>query len=189
MDKKTKLLLGAGVLAVGAYLLFKSKKSATANLVGFAGVKHRMKPMSGGGMINSTDVQGGRYGAGQGIFANADSNESMKSSFYSVKGGKFGAGGGLFASFANQPFNFSGADAVGERKMPFAAEVGDRTKSANGGKFFEPRTARYGSNQGVFAPKKTGVEPTTPVLVNDKKPVNNLVGANGFVTNTSNFVG
>jgi hypothetical protein len=178
MDKKTKLLLGAGVLAVGAYLLFKSKKSATANLVGFAGVKDRMKPMSGGGMINSTAVQGARYGAGQGIFANADSTSAeMKSSFYSVKGGKFGAGGGLFASFANQPFNFSGADAVGERMM------------AADGKFFEPRTARYGSNQGVFAPKKTGVEPTTPVLVNDKKPVNNLVGANGFVTNTSNFVG
>lgn len=183
MDKKTKLLLGVGVVAVGAYLLFKSKKSSTASLVGFAGVKDRMKPMSGGGMINSTAVQGGRYGAGQGIFANADStSEAMKSSFYSVKGGKYGAGQGVFASFANQPFNFSGADAVGERTMPFAAEVGDRTKSADG-KFFQPRTARYGKNQGVFAPKKTTmpVFPTTEEVVNDKSRVNNLVGFSSFV--------
>lgn len=178
MNKKTKLLLGAGVVAVGAYLLFKSKKSSTASLVGFAGVKDRTKALSGG-MINSMDVKGGKYGAGQGVFANADSNDSMKSSFYSVKGGKFGAGQGVFASFANQPFNFSGADAVGERTM------------AADGKFFQPRTAKYGTNQGVFAPKKTTmpVLPSTPVLVNDKKPVQNLVGANGFVTNTSNFVG
>ena len=183
MDKKKKLLLGVGVVAVGAYLLFKSKKSATASLVGFAGVENRTKAMSGG-MINSLDVKGGTYGAGEAVFANANanSNESMKSSFYSVKGGKFGAGQKVFAGFANQPFNFSGADAVGERTMPFAAEVGDRTKSANGGKFFQPRTAKYGTNQGVFAPKKTTmpVSPTTDV-VNDKSRVNNLVGFSSFV--------
>jgi hypothetical protein len=181
MDKKTKLLLGVGVVAVGAYLLFKSKKSSTASLVGFAGVKDRMKPMTGG-MINSLDVKGGRYGAGQGVFANADSNEAMKSSFYSVKGGKYGAGQGVFADFANQPFNFSGADAVGERTMPFAAEIGER-KIAADGKFFQPRTARYGTNQGVFAPKKTTmpVFPTTEEVVNDKSRVNNLVGFSSFV--------
>ena len=181
MDKKTKLLLGVGVVAVGAYLLFKSKKSATASLVGFAGVENRTKAMSGG-MINSMDVKGGRYGAGQGVFANADSNESMKSSFYSVKGGKYGAGQGVFAGFANQPFNFSGADAVGERTMPFAEAMGDRKIAANGGKFFQPRTAKYGTNEGVFAPKKTTmpVAPTVEV-VNDKSRVNNLVGFSSFV--------
>jgi hypothetical protein len=181
MDKKTKLLLGVGVVAVGAYLLFRSKKTATANLVGFAGVKNRTKAMSGG-MINSMDVKGGRYGAGQGVFANADSNESMKSSFYSVKGGKYGAGQGVFSSFANQPFNFSGADAVGQRTMPFAAEVGDR-KIAADGKFFQPRTAKYGTNEGVFTPKKTTmpVFPTTTDVVNDKSRVNNLVGFSSFV--------
>jgi hypothetical protein len=67
MDKKTKLLLGIGVVGVGAYLLFKSKKATTpalspaapANLVGFD-------------TGNFYDVKGGHAGVmGEGVFTNA----------------------------------------------------------------------------------------------------------------------
>jgi hypothetical protein len=194
MDKKSKLWLGAGVLAVGAYLLWKSKKAAAvvtsapapANLVGFANQSE--------GLINSLDVKGGHAGVHhEGIFKNVEGKKP----------------------FANQPFSFSGSDKdpVGQRKMPFAdtTSTGQQKFNAGGPKgdgagnfkgfadmsstgqqkfnaggpigdgagnfanivgaknsgeqFFNPQTVKFGSNQGVFAPKA--------------KPLNNLVGADG----------
>jgi len=140
MDKKTKLWLGAGVLGVGAYLLWKSKQAAAvvtstpakASLVGFA----NQAPES---LINSTKVVGGHAGEQSGkIFANQDGN-----SFYKVHGGHAGVHGqGIFTdasgkkgAFANKPFNFAGddMDPVGQRKMPFTARIGDNQKFNAGG--------------------------------------------------------
>lgn len=180
MDKKQKMWLGAGVVAVGAYLLWKSKKAstvvvaapATASLVGFdSGTFYEPKTM--------------KY---------ADANTKMEKDFYTVRGGHAGvkdqgdqfasATGGMKASFANQPFNFAGDGIVGDKKIAFAAEQGDRTKSIQGeDRFFKPRTAKYGTNQGVFVPptKKAPVEPNRPMPVTQPKPLNNLVGANGLI--------
>ena len=216
MDKKTKLWLGAGVLGVGAYLLWKSKQAAAvvtstpakASLVGFANQAPE-------GLINSTKVVGGHAGEQSGkIFANQDGE-----SFYKVHGGHAGVHGqGIFtdatgqrSGFANKPFNFAGTDKdpVGQRKMPFAARVGDNQKFNAGGpkgdgagnfanmvnaggpkgdgagnfkgavgdeKFFNPKTKRFGPNQGVFAPSKvkSPVVPNQPSIM--AAPKNNMVG-------------
>ena len=217
MDKKTKLWLGAGILGVGAYLLFKSKKaaavvSAPANLVGFDSGKfyepETVKYGTGqgvfanqtGGMINSMDVKGAKSGStDKAIFANQDGK-----SFYQVKGGHAGVHGqGIFVDasgkkgFANQPFNFAGKEnPVGQRKMPFAdttstgqqkfnagGPIGDGAgnfSNAAGQEFFNPRTAKYGQNQGVFVPskpvKKTPIEPDRETIVNLPSPKENMVG-------------
>jgi len=213
MDKKTKLYLGLGVVAVGAYLLFKSKKAtpsltvaaptpAPAKFVGmindFNSPTEKFTNLAGGvmsdrmksanGMINSTEVVGARAGSrDSGIFANQDGKPFASVGFNmrpmsggminstEVVGAKSGSrGSGIFA---NQPFTGDVANMVG----------------ANGfvnqtGRFFNPRTARYGQNEGVFAPKmpKTPmprrtlpVEPTTPVPVTQPAPLNNLVGQDG----------
>ena len=201
MDKKTKLWLGAGVLGVGAYLLWKSKQAAAvvtstpakASLVGFANQAPE-------GLINSTKVVGGHAGEQSGkIFANQDGK-----SFYQVKGGHAGVHGqGIFtdatgskkAGFANQPFNFAGTkmDPVGQRKMPFAyttstgeqkfnagGPIGDGAGNFKGAvgddKFFNPKTKRFGPNQGVFAPSKvkSPVVPNQPSIM--AAPKNNMVG-------------
>ncbi len=171
MDKKTKLWLGVGVVGVGAYLLWKSKKGTTpalttpppAKFVGansfasvgermvaadgkFASVGERMISAEGAGMINTFDVKGGHPGVkDQGVFA-------------------------------NKPFTGDVANMVGANgENVFANQDGS-------GKFFQPRTAKYGTNQGVFAPsKKTTVErPMPPKAVKQTAPINNLVGADGF---------
>jgi hypothetical protein len=160
MDKKTKLWLGAGVLGVGAYLLWKSKQAAAvvtstpakASLVGFA----NQAPES---LINSTKVVGGHAGEQSGkIFANQDGN-----SFYKVHGGHAGVHGqGIFTdasgkkgAFANKPFNFAGddMDPVGQRKMPFTARVGDNQKFNAGGPLGDG-TANFKANAG--GPKGDG---------------------------------
>ena len=208
MDKKTKLWLGVGVVGVGAYLLFKSKKTtpaltpaaAPAKFVGadsfasvgenqkftnMAGVGDRMiaadggkfasvgtnyRPVSGG-MINSTDVVGARAGS---------QNSGI---------------------FANQPFTGDVANMVGANgwnpfkrkpKLKGSIEVIDLGGEFlnQSGSFFDPRTAKYGQNEGVFAPSKmprktpmpikSPVEPSMPVkAVRQAAPLNNLVGADG----------
>jgi hypothetical protein len=213
MDKKTKLLLGVGVVGVGAYLLFKSKKAtpaltvaapAPAKFVGadsfasvgenekftnMAGVGDRMiaqdgtkfasvgvnyRPVSGG-MINSTDVVGARAGSqGSGIFANQP--------FTGDVANMVGANG-----FANQ----SGMKKVGSKKSGgktvtvYTQDLGGEFLNQSG-RFFDPRTARYGQNEGVFAPKlpkpkkiTLPVEPDRPMPVTQLAPLNNLVGASG----------
>ena len=209
MDKKTKLLLGVGVVGVGAYLLFKGKKSTPsltktdvatttepAKFVGansfasvgermisadstkfasvgarqiaadggFASVGSRQIAMSGG-MINSTEVVGARAGSqASGIFANQSGGMINSTEVVGARVGSQGSG-----IFANQPFTGDVANMVG----------------ANGfvnqtGKFFTPRTVRYGQNEGVFAPKrKSSVETMTPMPVTQSMPQNNLVGADG----------
>lgn len=157
MDKKTKLLLGAGIVAVGAYLLLKSKKaspaltaSAPANLVGFDTGKFY-------------DVKGGHAGVkNEGVFADAVSKKEDKK------------------SFANQPFNFAGAGVVGKKTVPFAEARGDRQVSADGraSSFFKPETVKVGKDDGVFR-KKTPVMPSLPVPVRQDKPVNNFASLQG----------
>jgi hypothetical protein len=57
---------------------------------------------------------------------------------------------------------------------------GDKCFVNQTGKFFKPRTAKYGQNEGVFAPKKKSpVEPNRPMPVTQPAPLNNLVGADG----------
>jgi hypothetical protein len=148
MDKKTKLLLGVGVVGVGAYLLFKSKKAKTpaltsavepAKFVGanaFASVGDNMRPLSGMSV-----------GERQKSFASVGDN------YRPVSGGMINstdvvgarAGSQNSGIFANQPFTGDVANMVGAS--------GEKVFANQSGKFFKPRTARYGQNEGVFAPK------------------------------------
>jgi hypothetical protein len=171
MDNKTKLWVGLGVVGVGAYLLFKSKKAtspalapsapAPANLVGFDTGKFY-------------DVKGGHAGVkGEGVFTNAVGKKKKGSVKVEDLGGEF-------VTFANQPFNFGGNAVVGERKVSFADAMGDRMISANGvGKeFFEPKTKRFSKTP---PPRRiTPVErpmPATPVT--QPTPLNNFASAQG----------
>jgi hypothetical protein len=80
--------------------------------------------------------------------------------------------------FANQPFTGDVANMVGAS--------GDKVFANQTGKFFKPRTARYGQNEGVFAPKKKSpVEPNRPMPVTQDAPLNNMVGANGGFFNVT----
>jgi hypothetical protein len=181
MDKKTKLYLGIGVVAVGAYLLLKSKK-ATPSLTAAAPA-----PAKFVGMINSLNSPTQRYTNLAGVGDRMIAQDGTK--FASVGVNYRPATGGMINStdvvgaragsqgagiFANQPFTGDVANMVG----------------ANGfvnqtGKFFKPRTARYGQNEGVFAPKPPmpkrtlPVEPDRPMPVTQLAPLNNLVGASG----------
>jgi hypothetical protein len=104
MDKKTKLWLGIGVVGVGAYLLFKSRKTTTpalspaapANLVGFDTGKFY-------------DVKGGHAGVmGEGVFTNAAGKRKGSVKVEDL-GGEFVTGsvqvedlGGGFADFGGR---------------------------------------------------------------------------------------
>jgi hypothetical protein len=155
MDKKTKMWLGAGILGVGAYLLWKSKKaaavsSAPANLVGFDsgsfyephtakyGVGEGVFANQTGGMINSNEVVGGHAGVdNQGIFAN-----------------QTGKRGSVFVGPLDQgtygPFNDS---TRGNRVFPTVYVPSDSTSkkmkfvSQDGTSFFDVQ----GGRQGIFA--------------------------------------
>ena len=213
MDKKTKLLLGLGVVGVGAYLLFKSKKATTPALTsavepakfvgadsfasvgermisadstkfasvgarqiaadgGFASVGSRQIAMSGG-MINTSDVVGARAGSrDSGIFANQSGGMINTSDVVGARAGSRDS-----SIFANQPFTGDVVNMVGANGF-----------ANQSGRFFDPRTARYGQNQGVFAPRMPKkpmprrtlpVEPDMPVPVTQPAPLNNLVGADG----------
>lgn len=187
MDKKTKLLLGVGVVGVGAYLLFKSKKATPA-------LTSAAEPAKFVGMINSLNSPTQKYSAeGFGSVGNRKIAQdgtkfaSVGVNYRPVSGGMInstdvvGARAGSQDSgiFANKPFTGDVANLVGANgDKVFANQSGE-------GKFFAPRTARYGQNQGVFAPKKpmpirkNPVEPNMPVPVTQPAPLNNLVGQDG----------
>ena len=178
MNKNTKLWLGAGIVGVGAYLLFKSKKatspaltaSSPANLVGFDTGKFY-------------DVKGGHAGVkDEGIFTNADGFAELAGKKPKKKGSvKVEDLGGEFVTFANQPFNFGGSQIVGERKVAFADAMGDRQVAADGvgGRFFEPETRKF--TRRMPTPKRTlPVEPVRPAVpLTQPKPVNNFASAQG----------
>lgn len=202
MDKKTKLWLGVGVVGVGAYLLFKSKKASTpvvaapAKFVGadsFASVGQNMRPATG--MINEVATPRQKYSQ-DGTFASVGARQvSADGAFASVGQNMRPLSGGMINSldvkgaksgsqnqgvFANQPFTGDVANLVGAN--------GDKVFANQTGRFFDPRTARYGQNEGVFAPKKSPmppirrtlpVEPNKPMPVTQPAPLNNLVGADG----------
>jgi len=131
MDKKTKLLLGIGIVGVGAYLLFRSKKattpalspSAPANLVGFDTGKFY-------------DVKGGHAGVmGEGIFTNASGRKRKGSvqvgdlyggEFVPDRRGSVTVGDLYGGEFAN----------VSGRKRKGSVQVGD----LYGGEFVPERT-------------------------------------------------
>lgn len=190
MDKKTKLYLGIGVVAVGAYLLMKSKKAAAATtpaltpaaapakFVGadsFASVGARTKSADGDKFASV----GARQIAADGGFASVGQNMRPATggiiNSTDVVGAR--AGSQNAGIFANQPFTGDVANLVGAN--------GDKVFANQSGKFFDPRTAKYGQNQGVFAPKMPTpkrtlpVEPTTPMPVTQPAPLNNLVGQDG----------
>ena len=189
MNKKTKLWLGAGIVGLGAYLLWKSKKaspaltpSAPANLVGFDTGKFY-------------DVKGGHAGVkDQGIFTNADGfaeaaggwnpfKRRKKSVSVEVQdlGGEFLSAAGeekkvFKKGFVTQPSNFAGN-----------AKVGDRMISANGmtSRFFKPEDAKF-DNKGEIFKKKSPVMPSRPerpVPMRQDKPVNNFASAEGTMLN------
>ena len=189
MDKKTKLLLGVGVVGVGAYLLFKSKKATPAltsaaepaKFVGadsFASVGPNQKFNAEGKFAsvgtNYRPVSGMRVGERQKSFASVGENMRPVSGGMINSTAVVGARAGSQNSgiFANQPFTGDVANMVGAS--------GDKVFANQTGKFFKPRTARYGQNEGVFAPKKKSpVEPNRPMPVTQPAPLNNLVGADG----------
>ena len=197
MDKKTKLLLGVGVVGVGAYLLFKSKKTtpaltaapAPAKFVGadsFASVGPNQKFNAEGKFAsvgeNMRPLSGMRVGERQKSFASVGENMRPLSGGMINSTAVVGARAGSQNSgiFANQPFTGDVANLVGAN--------GDKVFANQSGRFFDPRTARYGQNEGVFAPKKKPmppirrtlpVEPTTPMPVTQPAPLNNLVGQDG----------
>jgi hypothetical protein len=207
MDKKTKMWLGVGVVGVGAYLLMKSKKSATPSLTtaatepaktSFAAQdgsfysSERMKNQTGiindlnspttkfnqTGMINTLDSERMKNQTGSGFFDHQRqiSANGLNGNSFDVQGARAGSqNAGIFANtpFVNKPANLVGA--TGDQV--FASQDGT-------GKFFAPRTAKYGQNQGVFAPSKpkikTPVEPAMPAIpVKQSAPLNNLVGQDG----------
>ena len=190
MDKKTKLWLGVGVVGVGAYLLLKSKKTtpaltpaaAPAKFVGadsFASVGENEKFTNMGGVAgvgNRMIAQDGTKFASVGVNYRPVSGGMINST--DVVGAR--AGSQNSGIFANQPFTGDVANLVGAN--------GDKVFANQSGRFFDPRTARYGQNEGVFAPKKKPmppirrtlpVEPTTPMPVTQPAPLNNLVGQDG----------
>jgi len=190
MDKKTKLWLGLGVVGVGAYLLFKSKKTtpaltaAPAKFVGadsFASVGPNQK-FNAEGKFASVGAR--QISADGGKFASVGRNMRPLSGGMINSTAVVGAKAGSQDSgiFANKPFVGDVANLVGANgDKVFANQTGQ-------GKFFAPRTARYGQNEGVFAPRmpKTPmprrtlpVEPSTPVPVTQPAPLNNLVGQDG----------
>jgi len=197
MDKKTKLLLGIGVVGVGAYLLFKSKKTtpaltaapAPAKFVGadsFASVGPNQKFNAEGKFAsvgeNMRPLSGMRVGERQKSFASVGENMRPLSggmiNTTEVVGAR--AGSKDAGIFANQPFTGDVANMVGAN--------GEAIFANQSGKFFYPRTARYGQNEGVFAPRmpKTPmprrtlpVEPDMPIEVRQSAPLNNLVGQDG----------
>jgi hypothetical protein len=226
MDKKTKLWLGLGVVGVGAYLLFKSKKTtpaltaAPAKFVGadsFASVGDNEKFNAGGpegdrmkNMINTLNSPTQKYSADGGFAGVGTQFRPLSGGMINstdVVGAK--AGSQNSGIFANQPFTGDVANMVGANGEPVFANLFGRRKRRQGkvgsievidlggefvtadgtGSFFEPRTARYGQNEGVFAPRmpKTPmprrtlpVEPTMPVkAVRQAAPLNNLVGQDG----------
>jgi hypothetical protein len=186
MDKKTKLLLGVGVVGVGAYLLFKSKKAtpaltaapapAPAKFVGadaFASVgdSEKFTNLAGGVMSDRMKSADGFAG----VYPRTVSATGGMINSTDVVGAR--AGSQNSGIFANQPFTGDVANMVGAS--------GEKVFANQSGKFFKPRTARYGQNEGVFAPKMPKpkrtlpVEPTTPMPVTQPAPLNNLVGADG----------
>jgi hypothetical protein len=187
MDKKTKLWLGVGVVGVGAYLLLKSKKTtpaltpaaAPAKFVGadsFASVGENEKFTNMAGVGDRMIAQDGTKFASVGVNYRPVSGGMINST--DVVGAR--AGSQNSGIFANQPFTGDVANLVGAN--------GDKVFANQSGRFFDPRTARYGQNEGVFAPKKKPmppirrtlpVEPTTPMPVTQPAPLNNLVGQDG----------
>jgi hypothetical protein len=133
MEKKTKLWLGAGILGVGAYLLWKSKQAATATVASTTAAKF----VGANAESKFFNPETKKYGHGEGVFANANANQEIKSSFFDVKSTPEGVFKNATASkkhFANQPFSFAGdGDPVGQRKMPFADKVGKNEKFNAGG--------------------------------------------------------
>jgi hypothetical protein len=205
MDKKTKLYVGIGVVAVGAYLLLKSKKSTPSLTKTDAAAAPAPDPAKFVGMINELNSPTQKYtnlaGVGDRMIAVTGGvmSDRMKSAdgFGSVGQRMIAATGGMINTtdvvgaragsknsgiFANQPFTGDVANLVGAN--------GDKVFANQTGKFFKPRTARYGQNEGVFAPRmpKTPmpmprrtlpVEPNMPVPVTQGAPLNNLVGQDG----------
>ena len=187
MDKKTKLYVGIGVVAVGAYLLLKSKKATPALTAAPAPAKFV-------GMINELNSPTQKYSADGDKFGSVGNRmiaqdgtkfASVGFNYRPVSGGMINstdvvgarAGSQNSGIFANQPFTGDVANLVGAN--------GDKVFANQTGKFFKPRTARYGQNEGVFAPKPPmpkrtlPVEPDRPMPVTQPAPLNNLVGASG----------
>jgi hypothetical protein len=164
MDKKTKLWLGVGVVGVGAYLLWKSKqpKATTSTTTGAApavkdfasvGDNEKFTNLAGGVMSDRMKSADG--------FASVGERMVSANGFGSVGARQIAATGGMINStdvvgaragsqnagiFANKPFTGDVANMVGAS--------GEKVFANQSGKFFDPRTAKYGQNQGVFAPSK-----------------------------------
>ena len=179
MEKKTKLWLGAGLVAVAGYLLLKSKKANTTPVV--AAAPKQMVGFSSGEFFTPDNQK----------FMNA-SAEAMQvpasKEFFHTESMKFGVDGKWAKAegsiFANQPFESAPKAAVSKKVMPFTSTQGDVVKNAIGDKFFKPETKKYGTNQGVFAPSvKASV---MPAAVAQPAPKKMLVGVDATKVGATN---
>jgi len=194
MDKKTKLYLGIGVVAVGAYLLMKSKK-ATTPVVAAAPASAKFVGANGGlntvgdRMISADSTRFASVGPNQKF--NADGKfASVGQRQISADGGKFAsvgqrqisADGGMINSldvmgahagsqnagiFANKPFVGNVANMVGATGEKVFANQSGMTKvgsKTSGGKTVTVYTQDLG---GTFGP------------VSDTTKKARLVGADG----------
>lgn len=176
MDKKTKLLVGAGIVGVGAYLLWKSKKSsapaisvaapAKASMVGFnsvgdvekftnaegsdfAGVEPRVMNANGdfAGVQPRVMNAAGDFAGVEPRMISQNGNQYSKE-FFDVKGGKLGVESGLF----KKPMT---------GKMPLVGTENDtpREKFNQTGKvkvdktLINRKSSLVGADGGFFAPK------------------------------------
>lgn len=176
MDKKTKLWLGAGIVGVGAYLLWKSKKTstpavapATASMVGFnsvgdnekftnangdfAGVGDQQKFNAEGngfasvGQQEKFNAEGDKF-ASVGTRMISQNGNQYSEEFFDVKGGKLGVESGIF----KKPMS---------GKMPLVGTENDtpREKFNQTGKvkidktLINRKSSLVGADGGFFAPK------------------------------------
>ena len=228
MEKKTKLWLGAGLVAVAGYLLWKSKQANTTTLIAPAPTKATTATGTSNMVGFST---GDFYKPDNEKFLNASAAAMQvpaSKDFFKTESGKFGVDAkwakaeGLINTtnvkgakvgshnagiFANQPFNVHPKEAV-SKKMTFAPKGGpvvknfaikqgngqqkhftsdtsDKVKNASG-KFFQPQTAKYGDNQGVFAPSAVKALPIKQGPVTQAAPTKMLVGYDGMKLSAAN---
>jgi hypothetical protein len=146
-----------------------------------------------------------------GEYLSQNGNQYSKE-FFDVKGGKLGVESGLFKKPMSGKMSLVGTENDTPREKfnqtgssPFkhvvlkgnkpaqdtTAKKAAQLVGANGAPtFFAPRTARFGKDQGIFAPsngffaktkpveppRKSPVEPSVPTMVTQKAPINNMVG-------------
>jgi hypothetical protein len=211
MDKKTKLWLGAGIVGVGAYLLWKSKQTAApavapaaaANMVGFLPVGERMISAEGAGYAGVGDNE--KFNAtGQEVgprMISQNGNQYSKE-FYDVQDSKFANQTGNGNQYSQEFFDVKGGK-LGVESGIFKKPMSDKKPLVGEDNMDTPRTKFNQSGPVKLKSKKYGDKTTTiywqdlggefvngsgvdvkgsSKLVNRPSNAAQLVGANGAPT-------